>query len=230
MAASAADPELPRTPNSVRLRRDFGRPGPQKARRKRGMRPQDCVGRCWRGSCSAGCFTGQRPSFEPTEPLPTRNGQRRHRRRAGAARLGERFGVHRRLRHPHQDGQRQLHGHRRPGATRSPIDHDQRRPLPLRRRRRRHVRSHDRRVRGDDQRRPREQRVDRPRVLRPELRPAPPRRRQPARRRTDRVHDHPGRPAGAVRRRAGHRRHRRPTARSRTAHWPDTTAPTCSSR
>ena len=57
----------------------------------------------------------------------------------------------------------------------------------------RHLRPDDRRVRGDDQRRPGEQRVGRPRVLRPELRPAPARRRRPAGRRTAGLHDHAGR-------------------------------------
>src|SRR6187399_1367675 len=80
MAAVAADPSPPRSrPDSMPAApiptfvSRFRRPVPPETRRKRGI-VTGLVGVVLAGVVLGGCFTGQRPSFEPTEPLPTATG------------------------------------------------------------------------------------------------------------------------------------------------------------
>ena len=154
----------------------------------RGIDPGSPWAWCSHRSRLAGCFTGQRPSFEPTEPSlePTGN--------ADIDAVLERLdSVSECACSPRTTTILTKLGNvtstatvvqARPG---SPLDHDQQRAVPLRRRLRRHLQPDHRGMRGDDQRRPGQRRVGQPRVLRQELRPAPARRCRPAGRRSTRA-------------------------------------------
>src|SRR5918994_1964302 len=72
MAAPDADPNADRTPIPACASR-FGRPDRHRARRTRRL-PAALASAALSTVVLAGCMTGQRPSFEPTEPLPTATG------------------------------------------------------------------------------------------------------------------------------------------------------------